>query len=396
MPQSLRSSQTFHEPANFPRGFRCASRNVGLKPTARDLTLFLSDVDATAAAVFTRNHFPGAPVILGRETIRARRLRAIVANSKCSNVATGERGVDNARRMAAAAAAEVGTSADRVLVSSTGVIGVQLPIEIIERGIRGIASDLQDNPLVGAEGIMTTDTHPKALSASVGDATITWVAKGSGMIEPNMATMLAYIFTDAKIDAAALDIMLRDAVHASFNMLSVDSDTSTSDTCAILANGMAGVTGQRTFSAALRAGCIRMTEMLARDGEGATRLLRATVTEAKNDDEARRIAKALVNSPLIKTMVHGADPNVGRILMAVGKCVDCTIVAASTNAAINGVPVVRQGARLDFDEAAIRKTLAGEVVDIVVSLGVGKAEAIAYGCDLTKGYIDENAAYYSS
>jgi glutamate N-acetyltransferase / amino-acid N-acetyltransferase len=120
------------------------------------------------------------------------------------------------------------------------------------------------------------------------------------------------------------------------------------------------------------------------------------VTEAKNDDEARRIAKALVNSPLIKTMVHGADPNVGRILMAVGKCVDCTIVAASTNAAINGVPVVRQGARLDFDEAAIRKTLAGEVVDIVVALGVGKAEAIAYGCDLTKGYIDENAAYYSS
>src|SRR6185437_10698158 len=151
---------------------------------------------------------------------------AIVANSKCSNVATGERGVENARRMAAAAAAEVGTSADRVLVSSTGVIGVQLPIEIIERGIRGIAGDLQADPLVGAEGIMTTDTHPKALSASVGNATITWVAKGSGMIEPNMATMLAYIFTDAEIDAETIDRMLRDAVGVSFNMLSVDSDTS--------------------------------------------------------------------------------------------------------------------------------------------------------------------------
>jgi glutamate N-acetyltransferase / amino-acid N-acetyltransferase len=386
----------FHDRPTFPRGFRCASRNVGLKPAAKDLALFVSEVDAAAAAVFTRNQFPGAPIILGRETIKAGRLRAIIANSKVSNVATGDHGVANARRMADAAAKEIGTSADRVLVSSTGVIGVPLPIEVIERGLQGMSADLGTDPIVGAEGIMTTDTYAKALSTSVGDATITWVAKGSGMIEPNMATMLAYIFTDAKIDAAALDIMLRDAVHASFNMLSVDSDTSTSDTCAILANGMAGVTGQRTFSAALRAGCIRMTEMLARDGEGATRLLRATVNGARNDDEARRIAKALVNSPLIKTMVHGADPNVGRILMAVGKCVDCTIVAASTNAAINGVPVVRQGARLDFDEAAIRKTLAGEVVDIVVSLGVGKAEAIAYGCDLTKGYIDENAAYYSS
>jgi glutamate N-acetyltransferase / amino-acid N-acetyltransferase len=386
----------FHDRPTFPRGFRCASRNVGLKPAAKDLALFVSEVDAAAAAVFTRNQFPGAPIILGRETIKAGRLRAIIANSKVSNVATGDHGVANARRMADAAAKEIGTSADRVLVSSTGVIGVPLPIEVIERGLQGMSADLGTDPIVGAEGIMTTDTYAKALSTSVGDATITWVAKGSGMIEPNMATMLAYIFTDAKIDAAALDIMLRDAVHASFNMLSVDSDTSTSDTCAILANGMAGVTGQRTFSAALRAGCIRMTEMLARDGEGATRLLRATVNGARNDDEARRIAKALVNSPLIKTMVHGADPNVGRILMAVGKCVDCTIVAASTNAAINGVPVVRQGARLDFDEAAIRKTLAGEVVDIVVSLGVGKADATAYGCDLTKGYIDENAAYYSS
>jgi glutamate N-acetyltransferase / amino-acid N-acetyltransferase len=386
----------FHDRPKFPRGFRCASRNVGLKPTAKDLALFVSDVDAAAAAMFTRNKFPGAPIILGRETIKGGRLRAIIANSKVSNVATGERGVENARRMAQAAAMEIGTTADRVLVSSTGVIGVPLPIEIIERGLKGMSADLGTDPVVGAEGIMTTDTYAKALSMSVGDATITLVAKGSGMIEPNMATMLAYIFTDAKIDAAALDAMLRDAVHVSFNMLSVDSDTSTSDTCAILANGMAGVTGQRTFSAALRTGCIRMAEMLARDGEGATRLLRTTVNGAKNDDEARRIAKALVNSPLIKTMVHGADPNVGRILMAVGKCVDCTIVASSTDASINGVAVVRQGTRLDFDEAAIRKTLAGEVVDIVVSLGVGNAEAIAYGCDLTKGYIDENAAYYSS
>ena len=386
----------FHARPVFPRGFRCASRNVGLKPNAKDLALFVSDVDAAAAAVFTRNHFPGAPVVLGRETIRGGVLRAIVANSKVSNVATGERGVDNARRMAAAAAEELGTSADRVLVSSTGVIGVPLPIDVIERGMRGMSADLGDDPIVGAEGIMTTDTYAKALSVSVGDATITWVAKGSGMIEPNMATMLAYIFTDAALDAASLDAMLRTAVDVSFNMLSVDSDTSTSDTCAILANGLAGTVDADAFSAALTAGCIRMTEMLARDGEGATHLLRAIVNGAKNTAEARRVAKSLINSPLIKTMVYGADPNVGRILMAVGKCFDCTIVPHSTDASINGFQVLCQGQRLDFDDAMVRAALGKDIVDIEVSLGVGDGRATAYGCDLTKGYIEENAAYYSS
>ena len=386
----------FHDRPVFPRGFRTASRNCGLKPQAKDLTLFASDVDAAAAAVFTRNHFPGAPIVLGRETIRGGRLRAIVANSKVSNVATGARGVEDARRMAAAAAAELGTTADRVLVSSTGVIGVRLPIEKIERGLVGMAAELEDDPLVGAEGIMTTDTHPKALSASVGEATITWVAKGSGMIEPNMATMLAYVFTDAALDAATLDAMLRRAASGSFNMLSVDSDTSTSDTCAILANGLAGPVDHAAFEAALAAGCTRMTEILARDGEGAEHLLRVRVRGAASDRDARHVAKAVVNSPLVKTMVHGADPNVGRLLMAVGKCVDCTVRPDATDAWINGHAVVRGGLRLDFDEAAVREALAAEVVDLEIALGAGEADAVAYGCDLTKGYIDENAAYYSS
>src|SRR5688500_8227164 len=329
---------TFHDRPRFPRGFRCASRNVGLKPTARDLALFASDVDAAAAAVFTRNHFPGAPVILGRETIRGGVLRGIVVNSKVSNVATGAAGVESARRMAAAAAAELGTSPDRVLVSSTGVIGVPLPVEKIERGIVGMAADLQDDPRVGAEGIMTTDTYAKALSASVpgSDATIAWVAKGSGMIEPNMATMLSYVFTDAALDAAALDRLLREAVSVSFNMLSVDGDTSTSDTCAILANGLAGAVDERAFLETLVAGSIRMTELLARDGEGAEHLLRVWVRGAADDRDARRVAKSIVNSPLVKTMVHGADPNVGRLLMAVGKCFDCTIRPEATDAWING------------------------------------------------------------
>ena len=386
----------FHTTPVFPRGFRCASRNVGLKPTARDLTLFASEIDATAAAVFTRNHFPGAPVIVGRETIKSGRLRAIVANSKVSNVATGASGIANARRMAAAAAQELGTTADRVLVSSTGVIGVPLPIEKIERGIVGMTADLQDDPMVGAEGIMTTDTHPKALSASVGNATITWVAKGSGMIEPNMATMLAYIFTDAEFDAATLDGMLRRAVQSSFNVLSVDTDTSTSDTCVILANGMAGAVDADAFYETLRAGCVRMTEILATDGEGATRMIRVHVTGALNDAEAHVVAKSIVHSPLIKTMVHGADPNVGRLLMAIGKCFTCTIVPTSTDARINGFPVVRGGERLEFNDAVVRETLAHAVVDLDVSLGVGSGAALVYGCDLTKGYVEENAAYYSS
>jgi glutamate N-acetyltransferase/amino-acid N-acetyltransferase len=386
----------FHSAARFPRGFRCASRNVGLKPEAKDLTLFVSEVDAAAAAVFTRNHFPGAPIVLGRETIRGGVLRAIIANSKVSNVATGARGVEHARRMAAAAAAELGTTPDHVLVSSTGVIGVQLPVEKIEAGVRGMAGDLQDDPLVGAEGIMTTDTHPKALSCTVGDATITWVAKGSGMIEPNMATMLAYIFTDAAIPAPTLDAMLRTAIGRSFNMLSVDTDTSTSDTCAILANGLAGPVDEGAFLQALTAGCIRMTEILGRDGEGAEHLLRVHVRGARDDREARFIAKAVLNSPLVKTMVHGADPNVGRLLMAVGKCFDCTIHPASTEAWINGYQVVRGGERLPFDDATVRQALTAEVVDLEIALGVGAADATAYGCDLTKGYIEENASYYSS
>jgi glutamate N-acetyltransferase/amino-acid N-acetyltransferase len=323
-------------------------------------------------------------------------LRGILVNSRVSNVATGEEGLAKARRMAAAAAAEIGTVPERVLVSSTGVIGVPLPIEKIEKGVRGMSGDLVAEPMVGAEGIMTTDTHPKALSTRIDGVTITIVAKGSGMIEPNMATMLVYIFTDAQLDAATLDRMLRDAAYVSFNMLSIDTDTSTSDTCVIMANGLAGAVDEGAFSDALQAACVRMTEILARDGEGATKLLRATVREAVSAEEARLVAKSLINSPLIKTMAHGADPNVGRILMAIGKCFDTRIVNDSVLASINGVPVVENGRRAHFEDAHVRSILQADVIDLDVSLGAGTAEAVAYGCDLTAGYVQENAAYYSS
>lgn len=385
-----------HDTPRFPRGFRCASRLCGLKATGRDLSLFVSDVDAAAAAVFTLNQFPGAPVILGRETIRRGVLRAIVVNSKVSNVATGEAGLANARRMAAAAAAETGTVPEAVLVSSTGVIGVPLPIEKIEAGIRGMTTELVADPMVGALGIMTTDTRPKAVSTSVGDATITIVAKGAGMIEPNMATMLVYIFTDAAFTAAELDAMLRAAVDVSFNMLSIDTDTSTSDTCVIMANGLAGGVAAAAFQAVLTAACIEVAQLIARDGEGATKLLRVSVRGAASREEARKVARSLVNSPLIKTMAYGADPNVGRILMAIGKCFDVRIDRAATHASINGARVIEHGLRSAFEDAEVRRLLAVDTIDIEVELGVGEGAATAFGCDLTEGYITENAAYYSS
>jgi glutamate N-acetyltransferase/amino-acid N-acetyltransferase len=387
---------TLHETPVLPLGFSCATTNCGLKPSEPDLALIYSDTVAAAAAIFTRNQFPGAPVIVGRELIRAGKLQAIVVNSRVSNVGTGSVGIENARRMGAAAARELGVDPAHVLMSSTGVIGVQLPIEKIEAGLRGMKAALQADPLVAARGMMTTDRQPKAISTSVGKATLTIVAKGAGMIEPNMATMLVYILTDAALDAHPLDHMLRRSAHVSFNMLSVDTDTSTSDTCAILANGRAGPVDADAFHQTLAAACIRMTEILARDGEGATKLLRVKVQGAATQDEARKIAKAIVNSPLIKTMAYGADPNVGRILMAVGKNFDATIDRDSLRASINGTVVIQSGMRANFDEAALRENLRGDPVELTVELGIGVGAATAYGCDLTEGYIGENASYYSS
>jgi glutamate N-acetyltransferase/amino-acid N-acetyltransferase len=386
----------FHDHPRLPRGFACASTRCGIKAEGKDLSLFASRVPAAAAAVFTRNQVPGAPIIVGRELIRRRRLQAVVVNSRVANVGTGAEGVARARRMGEAAALALDIAPELVLMSSTGVIGVPLPVEKIGAALPGLVAQLGDDPFVGAEGIMTTDTHPKAVSLSMGEAVLTVVGKGSGMIEPNLATMLVYAFTDAEIDGEALDRSLRAAVHTTFNMLSVDTDTSTSDTCAILANGLAGPVEDPLFDEALVAAFERMTELLAKDGEGATVLLRVTVTGAAGEDDARAVAKSLVNSPLVKTMVFGGDPNVGRILMAVGKCFGCRIVPERIGAIICGVTVVTGGERVDFDEAVLRALLRGEVVDLAVDLGVGQGRARAWGCDLTHGYIDENAAYYSS
>ena len=390
------TTDPFDAAPRLPRGFRCAAIHCGIKPEGRDLALFASEVPSAAAAVFTRNLIPGAPVVVGRELLRAGRLQAVVVNSRVSNVGIGEQGIVRARRMGAAAAAALGIAPELVLMSSTGVIGVPLPIERIEGAMPDLVAALQGDPLVAAEGIMTTDTHPKALSLPVGNAVLTVVAKGAGMIEPNMATMLCYALTDAQLDARELDAVLRRVVDDTLNMVSVDTDTSTSDTCVVIANGRAGRVQPDVFESALRTALTRMSETLARDGEGASRLLRATVRGAADRTEARRVAKSIVNSPLVKTMVFGGDPNVGRLLMAVGKCFDCRIEPARLVAEISGVTVFRDGARTDFDEPRVRALLGEDPVDLTVDLRVGAAEARAWGCDLTPGYIAENAAYYSS
>jgi glutamate N-acetyltransferase/amino-acid N-acetyltransferase len=397
----MNAPDVFHEPPRFPRGFSCAATLCGLKEKGKDLALFASEVECSAAAVFTRNQVPGAPVLLGRELIRKGRLQAVVVNSRVANVGTGPRGLEDARRMGVAAAGELGIDPGLVLVSSTGVIGVPLPIEKIEKGLRGLAASLQGDPLLGAQGIMTTDTHPKALSLAVDDAAdsgpvITLVGKGSGMIAPHMATMLVYVFTDAAVPGAALEAILRRTADRTFNMLSVDTDTSTSDTCAILANGLAGPVDPDAFEDALHRACVRMTEMLARDGEGATRLLRVSVQGAADQADARTVARSLAESPLVKTMVFGGDPNVGRILMAVGKCFGARVEADRIGARISGMPVLERGLRTAFDEAVVRQLLLTDPVELAVDLGVGPSEARAWGCDLSPGYIDENAAYYSS
>jgi len=383
-------------PPQLPQGFTCLGKLVGLKTEGKDLAVVASDVPAAAAAVFTKNRFPGAPIIVGREHVANGRLQAIVANSKVSNVATGAKGVANARKMCQLAAKELGNDEQDVLVSSTGVIGKQLPMDKIATGLVGFANELGTDPMEAARAIMTTDTHPKCVCLKVGKATLTGIAKGAGMIEPNMATMLCYLMTDAKLTAAQLRRMLKPAVDDSLNMLSVDTDTSTSDTVAILANGLAGPVSATAFEKALRECLLALTKMLASDGEGATKYLEIAVRGAKTKPEARTLAKSVVNSPLIKTMAFGADPNVGRIVAALGKCTDIPLDPMNVVVRIGKLVVFRKGRRVEFDEPKARELLSAKEILIDCHVGRGRAEATAYGCDLTHGYIDENAAYYSS
>jgi glutamate N-acetyltransferase/amino-acid N-acetyltransferase len=379
---------------HHPKGFLSLAKNVGIKDNTLDLTVIYSTVRARAAAMFTGNRFPGAPVIIGRKHVANGYVQALVINSKNANVAMGKQGLDNALETCRIVAEELGINHRDVLPFSTGVIGRPLPMEKIRAGLKGIRSELKPNNLkLAAEAIMTTDKYPKFFSCQVGSAIIAGIAKGAGMIEPNMATMLVYLMTDAELPAASLRPMLKRVVDRTFNSMSIDTDTSTSDTVVLMANGLAGPVNQREFEAGLLNVSEVLTREIARSGEGATKLITVDVNGAKSQTQAKRVAKLVVNSPLVKTAVYGCDPNWGRVIMAVGKSFDPSIEPAKVTIRFGDTAVFKKGSPVDCDLEVLRKYLGQSEVTISVDLGIGKAAARVWGCDLTEGYIKENAYY---
>ena len=377
-----------------PQGFLSLAKNIGIKDSTLDLTVIYSTVRARAAAMFTRNRFPGAPVIIGRRHVANGLVQALVINSKNANVAMGEQGIDNAIETCRIVGQELGVSPYDVLPFSTGVIGRPLPMDKIRAGLRGIRQELKPNGLkLAAQAIMTTDKYPKYISCRVGKAVVAGIAKGAGMIEPNMATMLVYLMTDAELQKAGMKPMLRRAVDRTFNAMSIDTDTSTSDTVVLMANGLAGKVKLGDFEKGLLQVCEYLAREIARNGEGVTKLVTVDVSGAKTAAQAKRVGKCVVNSPLVKTAVYGCDPNWGRVIMAVGKSFDPTIVPAKVTIRFGETHVFKKGSPVDCDLEALRKYLAQPEVCIGVELGIGKASARVWGCDLTEGYIKENAYY---
>ncbi len=384
------------QPVEFlqPQGFLSVAKNVGIKDETLDLTVIHSTVRARAAAMFTRSRFPGAPVIVGRRHIANGLAQALVINSKNANVGMGKQGIDNAIETCRIVGEELGVDPYDVLPFSTGVIGRPLPMDKIRAGLRGIRSQLKpDNLKLAAEAIMTTDKYPKYFSCRVGPAVIAGIAKGAGMIEPNMATLLVYLMTDAELPRAAVRPMLRRVVDRTFNCTSIDTDTSTSDTVVLMANGLAGKVKLGQFEKGLLEVCEYLTKEIARSGEGATKLITVDVKGAKTGTQAKRVAKCVVNSPLVKTAVYGCDPNWGRVIMAVGKSFDPSVEPTKVTVRFGDTNVFKKGSPVECDLEALRQYLGQSEVVIGVDLGIGKASARVWGCDLTEGYIKENAYY---
>jgi len=390
-----------YPPLRSVPGFSWLGINLGLKDQTLDFGVIASECKCTAAGVFTRNNFPGAPVTVGRENIQNGQLQAIVVNSKIANVATGQTGIEDARKMCRWTGEALGIDAELVLPSSTGVIGRRLPVKKIHEGCKIIPEKLGSSPEYidnFARAIMTTDTHPKWCSASIENSTLLGVAKGAGMIEPDMATMLSYFVTDAQLSSEQLQKMLRRVVNQSFNRISIDSDTSTSDTVIILANGLAGPVDAEIFEKTLRNSSIQLAKEIARDGEGSTKLIELTVSGAKSQQMALQISKSIINSPLVKTAIHGADPNWGRFVMAVGKVFEYPVPLSDLSIHFGtGSQVLTVNAEsLNADTVnldAISKLLQNQEVFLEVVVGDGKFSETVWGCDLTKDYIEENAFY---
>jgi glutamate N-acetyltransferase / amino-acid N-acetyltransferase len=387
-------------------GFRAAGVSCGIKSKGPDVALLVSDRPASVAGVFTRSSVVGAPVELSRARVRSGQTRAIVANSGVSNVAMGERGRRDAQAMSAAAARALGVPAEAVLVASTGVIGQPLPMGRLRRGIRAASAALAADGLPdAARAIMTTDTYPKLAVAHTRVAgrrvSVAGIAKGSGMIAPDMATMLAFLLTDAAATPAFLRSALRRTVAGSFNRVSVDGESSTSDTALLLAGGAAGnpvlrgpaSPGARRFLAALEEVAVALARDLARDGEGATKLIDVRVGGARTAAEAERAARRIANSLLVKTAVFGGDANWGRILQTVGAG-RVALRLAHTSVRLGGVTVFLNGA--SAGPAARRRAaarLADPEIEIAIDLGAGRATAQMWTCDLSYDYVRINAEY---
>lgn len=384
-------------------GFRAAGVSCAIKPSgALDLALIVSDRPANAAAVFTRNRFPGAPVRVSRAHLRDGRARAVVVNSGISNVATGAVGLRNARAMCRQAADEVGLRLSDVQVASTGVIGTQLPMERIALGIRKAARALSSTGWSrAARAILTTDTRPKLVQVTQRNFSLLGVAKGAGMIMPNMATMLVYMVTDLAVESAFLADALREAVDPTFNHLTIDGETSTSDTVLVMANGAAGnrglgrrSVGAEDFRKALAEVCSTLTEKLALDGEGVTKIARIHVRGARSDRTAQQIARSVGNSMLVKTALHGADPNWGRIVQAIGAA-GAAFSPGRVGIRIGGAEVLRCGTGVD-SAAALRlaeRAMRRKKVEIEITLGTGSGSASILTTDLSHGYVAINSEY---
>ena len=385
------------------RGFRASAVECGIRKKGRDLALLVSDVPATAACVFTRNQVQAAPILACRESLRLSggRARAVVINAGNANACTGEAGLLAARRTAVEAARLLDVNVAEVLVASTGVIGQQLPVEKLLAGLPAATEQLAvAGGDAAARAIMTTDLVQKesgrVFITRGGAVTIGGMAKGSGMIHPDMATTLAFVTTDAAVDADMLRRCLRRATDLTFNRISVDGDTSTNDMIALLANGASGASigedEEPAFLEALTAVLHELALAVARDGEGATKLITVTVTGAETEPAALQVARTIAGSALVKTAIHGCDANWGRIVAAVGRA-GVPVHPERFTVKLGAVEVLSPCYRSSFSEEDALKVLQERQVEISVDLGMGSESASVWTCDLTKGYIDINASY---
>lgn len=381
-----------------PAGFTAGAAYGGINKHARfnlDVGLLLSQNVCSAAGVFTRNQVKSAPVLLCQNRLPSSCARAVIVNSGCANASTGARGMEDAISMAEAAAEKTGTNPRAVMVASTGIIGRRLPIDLVHQAVKGIELTKEGGHDM-ARAIMTTDTVPKEAAVKAGGLTIGGIAKGAGMIHPDMATMLCFIATDAAADSEFLDAALRRAADKSFNMISVDGDTSPNDSILLLANGASGMTAasenEDFFQRALDAVCIHLAKAIARDGEGATRLIEVTVRGAASLFDARHAARTIVSSNLVKTAIHGGDPNWGRIIAAAGRS-QAHVEESRLALSICGVPVMKDGAPLVFDATFLSSLIKQNEVIIDLDLNLGQNTSTAWGCDLSAEYVSINADY---